>query len=652
MPTWYYFSRPSHLAFHDFTLHNKPPKNLRSLLGLGLKFIPTPNSTTKWSKIKKFGLERLQRNIHLRFHFANETTNNDDNNSNDDYDPKLYIGSAWSPPNWTYPKFLLEERIGNFSDTLSKKFHRRRGKSNLLPHQRRALSHLMQQKDFLIAPCDKNLGPAIIETDDYLRIAFRDHLNDTKTYQSLSDTTSYEMEEHIKTSILQWIKDNKRILTTMEKKFLHYQFRTNKAPFARFYLTLKAHKLKPGDNVNKLKSRPIVSCPGSLLAPLGTWVDRKLQPVAAIQRSYFRNSFELRQRLLELDLPPNARLFTADAVSMYTNIPTAAAINYITQKLHRYASSHDRGYPVMAVQSALSLVMRNNVFTFGNMTFKQLNGTAMGTPPAPPYATLYYSVYEDSFLPEYQDSLLIYKRFIDDVIGIWLCDPNHEANEIRWQMFKDSMNSGRGLQWEFSELSKQVDFMDLSISIHGNRIRTTLFEKPLNLYLYIPPHSAHPPGLLPGIVHGTLFRIFTLCTDDDDKTIRTQTFFRRLLARGYKANNLRPLFHRAIERAKTYTGPSSNTNNTPDGHSVILHLPFHPNDPPSHQIQCAWRHHIAEPEYKMPLWNMRNPTTKSKCNIRRMIIAYHRPMNLSNLLSHRNLNDLPGPPVSSFYSPD
>ena len=29
-PTWYYFSRPSHLAFHDFTKKVKPQKNLRS----------------------------------------------------------------------------------------------------------------------------------------------------------------------------------------------------------------------------------------------------------------------------------------------------------------------------------------------------------------------------------------------------------------------------------------------------------------------------------------------------------------------------------------------------------------------------------------------------------------------------------------------
>ena len=48
-PTWYYFSRPSHLAFHDFTKKHKPQKNLCSLLGLGLKFIPSPTLTNSWT---------------------------------------------------------------------------------------------------------------------------------------------------------------------------------------------------------------------------------------------------------------------------------------------------------------------------------------------------------------------------------------------------------------------------------------------------------------------------------------------------------------------------------------------------------------------------------------------------------------------------
>ena len=53
MPSWYYFSRPSNMAFHDFAKRHKPQKNLRSLLGLGLKFIPTPSLTNSWSRLKK-----------------------------------------------------------------------------------------------------------------------------------------------------------------------------------------------------------------------------------------------------------------------------------------------------------------------------------------------------------------------------------------------------------------------------------------------------------------------------------------------------------------------------------------------------------------------------------------------------------------------
>ena len=50
---------------------------------------------------------------------------------------------------------------------------------------------LQQQQTFLIVPCDKNLGPAIIECHDYLEIAMQDHLNDTTTYKLL---TSIETE--------------------------------------------------------------------------------------------------------------------------------------------------------------------------------------------------------------------------------------------------------------------------------------------------------------------------------------------------------------------------------------------------------------------------------------------------------------------------
>ena len=161
----------------------------------------------------------------------------------------------------------------------------------------------------------------------------------------------------------------------MECTFIQEELKSNQSPYARFYLTLKSHKLKLGQTVDHLKSRPIVSCPGSLLHGLGVWVVRKLQEVAQKTVSYFKNTLELNKQLLELHLLPNACLFTADTMSMYTNIPTHTALNLIGKYLTQYQRKCNRDY-----------------------TFKQLNGTAMGMPPAPPYATVYYGIHEEKFL--------------------------------------------------------------------------------------------------------------------------------------------------------------------------------------------------------------------------------------------------------------
>ena len=127
-----------------------------------------------------------------------------------------------------------------------------------------------------------------------------------------------------------------------------------------------------------------------------------------------------------------------------------------------------------------------------------------------------------------------------------------------------------------------------------------------------------------------------------------QGFFKRLQACRYKSDQIKPLFYKAIARAQRYSGPTNTTNN--DHTSIILHLPFHPNDPPSYKIQQAWRDTVASPKYHMPLPHMRNPKSKEKFQIERMIIAYHRPMNIGNLLSHRNLSTNPTAlPVSSYY---
>ena len=421
MPAWYYFDRPTHLAFHDLTQSQKPPPNLRSLLGLGMKFIPTPSYTTTSSSITNSTIERFERNLYCKTFFARPKNEEDE----EDFDPKLYIPSGWSPPDWKLPDFI-KMRLQNFSHVISNEFKKRRSIPNLLPHQSHALLTLQNMRDkLLIVHCDKNLGPAVIDRKRYINLCFNDHLNSITTYEQLSQTAAGDYAKDIRNEISKWIQANKSILDEPDLKFLRWHLNHNKKPFPSFYTTMKVHK------EGQLKTRPIVSCSGSLLFALGIWIDRKLQTIAKQQRSYFKNSKQLKDLLLQLDLPPNSVLFKADAVSMYTNINTTKAINSIASYLRQHEEQFQH-IDRKALITALTLVMTNNVFTFGDTYWLQKTGTAMGTPPAPPYANLYYAIHEETFLDSFPGRLLFYRRFIDDIIGIWLPHPDDAINSEEW----------------------------------------------------------------------------------------------------------------------------------------------------------------------------------------------------------------------------
>jgi len=676
MAAWYYFARPTNLAFHNLTSHITPPPGLHKLLGLGHKFVPTPRFSQTWAQIESKTYDRFDRNLRVKAFCIGHMKKPPPlppelylpgreadlaqalaDQPKEDYNPKMYDASPWEPPKHLVPKAIFH-RLKAFKASLKAKFSRgRRAKSNLLPHQRQALSWLRQQQTLLVVQCDKNLGPAVIERSEYIKFAFKDHLDDDTTYQRIYPDEVNHHQELLVRTLDEWLKAHDKELSKGEKKFLKARKKANTEPFAHFYLTMKVHK-------SPLATRPIVSCSGSLLEGLGLWVDDKLQQVAKQMSSYIKSSYDLKQQLVQLHLPPNCYLFTADAKSMYTNIPT----NFALQVIRRYLQTHRHKFPdlpINAVVSGLSIIMKSNYFKFGDTFWKQLKGTAMGTPPAPPYATIFYGALEEKILQEdrFQPNLVFYKRFIDDVFGIWwIPDPltNPVGNSRTWEAFKRRMNHSQfQLEWDHSSLLRKVDFLDLTISLSpDNRITTTLFEKASNLHLYIPSHSAHPPGLISGIVFGNLFRIYTLCTEDEDKRAKTRLFFRRLLARGYQADTLKPLFQSAIQRARSYTGPQP--KQTQDNMKfMLLHLEYHPKNPPSKELQQAWRDCIASPPYSQPLSAVKIPLTAAPgraptraghtpMGLDRMIIAYSRPPNLGNLLSYRKLPSDTGPPASSY----
>lgn len=621
MPSSYYFQRPTNQACHDLTTVSKPPKNVRSLLGLGLQFCPRPRYTTHNPNST---ISRLKRDLWIR-HFFGEN-----NTLDGDFNPRLHFPSEWIPPDRILNRSFTD-RFYQFASALRRSFLKRKSGTGLLRSQTYILNSLQASQTHVVCKADKNLGPCIIERTIYVQRALHDHLLDTTTYRPLSLLQATSETHHTKRRIEQFLHTHKKSIKATALKFLLRATSAVTDATSKFYLTFKIHK-------TPWKTRPIVSTCGSLTHPLGIWLDLVLQPPAQAQPSYIQSSFTLKKELDELPaLPPGAMLLTSDATSMYTNIGTNHAIRSIRPLLSEHYS--DNPSLVTAIIDGLRIAMTRNVIQFGDTHWLQIDGTAMGIPPACAYATLYYAAHEKLLLAEF-DELLYYRRYIDDIFAIWL--PPAAGASIRWHQFTSMLNSFGKLRWTTTPLSTTVNFLDLTLTIENSRISCCMYEKEMNLYLYISPRSCHPPGVLYGLIVGNFFRIYTLCSKSTDRRRLLNQFFRRLRRRGFRRSKLLQLFQKALSYTMS-TRPSASA----PGSSVFLHVPYHPSNPPSHKLQHLWKTVAFQPPGR-PALNAIPNFNGSLTPIDRLIVAYSRPHNLGNLLSYRKIDHWDGPPVSSF----
>ncbi len=197
------------------------------------------------------------------------------------------------------------------------------------------------------------------------------------------------------------------------------------------------------------------------------------------------------------------KVFTSDATSMYTNIDTNTGIQALRDLLTTQALHISPTFPTDFFLLTLEIVMNHNIFQFGDTFWRQLQGMAMGTPAAPLYSILTYGQYKNTkILQKYKENLIYYKRYIDDIFGIWM-----DTTEYTWESFKSELNQFGTLQWNTENPTTSTTFLDLHIQIDHNRIITKTHQKELNLYLYIPPTSAHPASCFKGLITGEITAI-------------------------------------------------------------------------------------------------------------------------------------------------
>lgn len=572
----------SNLAFHDLTSPPADlPATLKRLLGLNLNFCPTPRRLSTTDLLER--LPDFVRSLRLRYLFRK-------NDNKPFTKTSIYVkNEAFQPPPCTP---AIEATLQTIEQRLQVTTLVSKRRFNMTKTQRDLLKTLMFRHDLKVLLTDKNLGPAVMTSTQYVDFCL-DHLQDTTTYRNIQAPPEAILKL-LKSTVRKYYqrifqrhgydndwKDTAIICHNIDARTVNV-----------FYALAKIHK-------PKLALRPIVSNANGVLLGLSKWLDYQLQPLLKTSASYLKNSDQLLTDFTTFQVAAQDQILTFDVVSLYTTIPIDYALETFAKILagHRWKE---------AILEGLHLILRFNYFQFGDTMWHQITGTAMGTPVAPAFASLYLAHFETQLIPEFETSVVYFRRYIDDGLIIW--HPRTEDPFALKRFFAKFTRLSR-LKFTHEQSLTKAPFLDLWIIKTENGLQTKTHQKALNLYLYLPAASAHPPGVLKGLIYGLVKKYAMQNPDPSDFKSIVNLLLQRLQCRGYRAAQLLPIFRAALEATRAPRQPTT---------KVFFKVPFDPNGPSSADLKRLLDVEAIEAETKkfgvdqVSLCYLKPPTLKRK----------------------------------------
>ena len=164
--------------------------------------------------------------------------------------------------------------------------------------------------------------------------------------------------------------------------------------------------------------RPVVSLVNSHTEKISAYIDDYSRPLAERLPSYICDTTDFIKQLWALGkLPRNCFLVTLDVSSLYTNIDTDEGLTIVRQELD---NSGQRKPSAETITLLLEKLSKLNNFTFRDLNYIQIKGTAMGTRATPNFANVYMGRFEDRFVYQahWYDYVLDWIRFIDDIYDL------------------------------------------------------------------------------------------------------------------------------------------------------------------------------------------------------------------------------------------
>ena len=459
--------------------------------------------------------------------------------------PIFKIRKSNFPKNHKTPNGLKTYLSSCKSEILDPK-NRNKAEPNLPKDELNAIKELIQlQKERIITikPCDKGAGIIVLNFEEYSKAA-TEHLNskheNENYYEKVDHWRLMEAQRKINDVLDEALEEN------IISKQYYNEMKTEDKTAGKFYCTFKVHKTHEKGTTPPV--RPIVSGVGSVTENIGVFVEHHLKEAATQHTTYLKDTPDfLRKVENEINskdpLPQNAIIVTCDVTGLYTNIPqdecTETARNVLNERT-------DTNVPTDFIIKLLELILKYNIFEFGDQLFQQIIGFAMGSRPAPACANIFMAEKIDPNIVNIArkwGEMKFFKRFLDDLLSIFIGTTKNlhkfyeEINRIHPNIkftMEHTTPQNEAPEDKCSCPEKEcIQFLDTSCSIEKGKVLFDLYRKPTDQNKYLLPDSCHPPSVTANIPFSLFLRITRICSTEKLKEKRFQELREMLLERKY-----------------------------------------------------------------------------------------------------------------------
>ena len=93
---------------------------------------------------------------------------------------------------------------------------------------------LRNNNHYIVVPADKNLGPVLMEREEYIQQAFKQHLSNTTNYKRLTESEAKANLVKMRYKLCEWLFRHKDTIPANENIYLIKSAKKFADKFARF----------------------------------------------------------------------------------------------------------------------------------------------------------------------------------------------------------------------------------------------------------------------------------------------------------------------------------------------------------------------------------------------------------------------------------